>query len=318
MFGNNQTPQKTDQHRNQGFKIETTSQPSTWGGTHPKEQHLTHSQRTDGGISTNTHESKHNEFEMKRNGNSQRTMEKPYIEKPYPIHNDIQIHSNILQKLFSSGSDLAANQKLTDVSDSDLRMLPFKMIKIAGKYVLGLKLAILLFMAMALMHLLNSEISMAFAYIIGSAYMSICIYWAASILYKSKQYVMGAKTHKYYKGLTTGWTIVETTFTAFALLGGWGIYYITNYGSNLLLLIQTAKNWKLHIGSIIANKAEIMVNILFHTSIFMLASYLVYVLIVLVALRSSKRLQAENRKSMDIDQNREEVADKILEHGYNQ
>jgi hypothetical protein len=146
--------------------------------------------------------------------------------------------------------------------------------------------------------------------------MLICIYWGASILYKSKQYVMGNKTLKYYKGLTTGWTIVETTFTAFAFIGGLGIYYITTHYDALSMLIQSASSWKLQLGRMIASRAEILINILFHTSIFMLSSYVLYVLIVLFTLRSTKKLQAENRKSMDIEQNREEVADKILEQGY--
>lgn len=316
MFGNRTSEQQTqDKGRSGRIEISSRSTP-TWGQAQHREQHFSQHQRGDGGgISTTTHQSKHNEFEIKR-GNPQNESQKLYIEKMYPIHNDIQIHTNILQKLFSSGSDLATNQKLTDVSESDLRMLPFKMLKVAGKYVLGLKVAILLFLAMSLMYLLNNGISIAFAYIVGGTYMAICIYWGASILYNSKQYVMGTKTRKYYKGLTTGWTIVETTFTFFALLGGGGIYYVSHYGQDLIAMIENAKTWKLHIGSAIASKAEILVNILFHTSIFMLVSYIFYIFVVVMTLRSAKKLQAENRKSMDIDQNREEVADKILEHGY--
>lgn len=248
--------------------------------------------------------------------NAMRRQEDEYDQSKYPIHHDLQMFINILQKLFSSNADLALNQKLSDVSDADLRMLPFKMIRVSMKYVFALKMCILFFLSLVILHHINNEFPIFLAYSLTTVAICISIFWAAHILYKAKEFVIGNKTSRYFNGLMAGWKIFETAYIVFTALSILYLNYLFTTKETMLQYIQNASTWRLPIGKFLASKAEIILGTLEHTSFFIIASFISYFLVVIFTKHKAKEQNIINRKNIDLETKREEVADIILNQGY--
>lgn len=238
------------------------------------------------------------------------------VDKPYAVHNSIQVHSNVIQKLYASSSDLANNQKLLDVSDSDYRMLPLKFAWIAGKYALLLKVCFLIFFGVGLVGVIFPQIPIFFAYVAGSLCLTGFIYWGTYLLYLSKQYVIGDKTGKYFRGMLSGWRAFESSFLFLVAASVFGIYFFTKNPTFIQESLVALSKWR--IGTAILSRADAFTGLLIHTFIFVVASSVGYFIVSSMAKREATRLQSINKRNMDIDQNREEVADIILKGGYGQ
>lgn len=148
----------------------------------------------------------------------------PPIEKEekgrYSFYSDIQEMQDRIQTLYASGSSFA-EQKTIDISESEYRMLPFEMLKIANKNILFI-LATYLIGALVFWASSYFDIFKGVLYPLPLSVFFFSLMFYAYVVYGMKQFVIEdekqPKTKQFYKIIISSWRAVEV-FLLLSLVG---------------------------------------------------------------------------------------------------
>ena len=144
-------------------------------------------------------------------GGRQPVQREPEKKDKYPIFSDVQELQDELQSIYASGTAFT-EQKTIDVTESECRMLPFKIFKIVGK---GIAYASLVYCIAFGLFLLASirqvQVGGFYPVSLFLAYASLFFY--AYVVYGMKQFVIPdekqPKTKQFYGQVIAGWRVVE-------------------------------------------------------------------------------------------------------------
>lgn len=252
---------------------------------------------------------------MQLKNHSYQRQPKPPEEKvkhKYPIHSDVQELQDELQALYASGSAFT-EQKTIDISESEYRMLPFKIFRIVAKGLTYSTLFYLLtFVLFLVVYVLKIEVGAVYPISLVSFLGSYFFY--AYVVYAMRQFVIPnekqPKTTQFYMQVKAGWRFAEIWLFLVSGLIILADYLFDKWSSILPPLCTSLRKMS---KDYVQLAPEIIENALFHTaaiSVVIMALYLVFAYWVN---KRFKKMQHQNVAAIEAQYDRSAATKNILD-----
>ncbi|RDU53364.1 hypothetical protein CQA49_06870 [Helicobacter sp. MIT 00-7814] len=236
----------------------------------------------------------------------------PKEKSRYPIFSDVQELQDELQSLYASGSAFT-EQKTIDITESEYRMLPFKIFRIVGKGLMFIFLFFLItFGFFVLTGVLQSE--NAFVYPISLIMFFCSLFFYAYVVYSMRQFVIPSekqpKTKQFYAQVKAGWRFVEFILVMVSI-GLIVAEYTFDKWANILspLFSQIQKLSK----NYVQLTPQIIENSLFHTAGVSIILVVTYFLFVYWANKRFTKMQHQNVYALQAQYDRAEATKNVLD-----
>lgn len=229
----------------------------------------------------------------------------------YPIYSDVQELQDELQSIYASGTAFT-EQKTIDVTESEYRMLPFKVFRIVFKGIVYSTISYIIpFFLFVAALVAGVGIGGFYPPSLLIAYCSLFFY--AYVVYGMKQFVIPdekqPKTKQFYAQVIAGWRFVE--------------FYIVFATTILLVAEITFESWQgvleaplrslYQFSSYIRITPDMVETALFHTVCIAIILLVTYFLFVRWAYKKFAREQHKNVIAIKAQYNRADAAVKALD-----
>lgn len=219
----------------------------------------------------------------------------------YSFHSDIQEMQDRIQTLYASGSSFA-EQKTIDISESEYRMLPFEMLKIANKNILFI---LATYLVGTIVFLVSSyfNIFKGALYPLPLSIFFLSLMFYAYVVYGMRQFVIEdekqPKTKQFYKIIISAWKTVEVLLFL-SLVGTLVLFWKIDFLTSLFPHYGVFKKMNFYEVAKHLVLLSLMMNVCYFGFIYFVS-------------KKFKKIQKENMLALYAQYNRTEAINKRLE-----